>query len=99
MALSEELKKRIRVAITDEATADELIAAIQASVASPAGDVADNSPASADTINLSTSDTYSDAAVNSAVNTALAAVVADINADRLQINAILDSLRAAGLMS
>lgn len=67
--------------------------------ATPAADVAANSPASADTIALSTSDTYTDAAVNTAVNAALATAIADLNATRTQINAILTALKNAGLMS
>lgn len=49
--------------------------------------------ATAITIALSTSDTYTDAAVNSAVNGALVTVVADINAAIAQINAILAALK------
>jgi len=49
--------------------------------------------ASAITIALSTSDTYTDAAVNAAVNAALVTVVADINAAITQINAILAALK------
>lgn len=40
MALSDKLKARIRVAITDQDEAAELIAAIEASVGSPAASVA-----------------------------------------------------------
>jgi hypothetical protein len=68
-------------------------------VIAPAADVPANSPASAVTIALSTANTYSDSAVNTAVNAALASAVADINADRLQINAILTALKAASIMS
>lgn len=49
--------------------------------------------ATAITIALSTSDTYTDAAVNAAVNGALVTVVADINAAITQINAILAALK------
>lgn len=49
--------------------------------------------ATAITIALSTSNTYSDAAVNSAVNAALVTAVADINAAITQINAILAALK------
>lgn len=51
------------------------------------------SVATAITIALSTSNTYTDAAVNAAVNGALVTVVADINAAIAQINAILAALK------
>ncbi len=92
MALSEQLKKRINDAITDKEDAAELIAQIEVSVATQADNVLDNSPA--DAVEVSTDDTYSDAAIN----VALSSVNDDINADRLQINAILDVLKASGLM-
>lgn len=115
MALSAKLKKLIQDAIPDPAKSLELITALQASVASPAADVAANSAASAvtvsaDTIALSTADTYADADVNNAVNAALASVaskenvaiaalIVDINSTRTQINAILTALKNAGLMA
>jgi hypothetical protein len=86
-------------ALADQLASNELKTAINTGFnATPAADVADNSPAGAITIALSTSDTYTDSAVNSAVNAALSTVRTDINADRTQINAILAALRAAGLM-
>jgi hypothetical protein len=51
--------------------------------------------ATAITIALSTSNTYSDAAVNSAVNAALVTVVADINAAITQMNAILAAMKVS----
>jgi hypothetical protein len=46
------------------------------------------------TIALSTSNTYTDAAVNAAVNTALASVVTQLNAIITQANALLAALKA-----
>lgn len=51
------------------------------------------SAATAITIALSTSNTYTDAAVNAAVNAALVTVVADINAAITQMNSILAALK------
>lgn len=104
--LSAELKKRIRVAITDESTADELIAAIQASVASPASDVAaigstSNIPVS--NVTLSTANTYSDAAVKTAIDAAANAirVAAEARLDVIEakVDEILSAIKTAGLMS
>lgn len=50
--------------------------------------------ASAITIALSTSNTYTDAAVNSAVNTALGTVVTQLNTLITQANALLAALKA-----
>lgn len=100
MALSTLARNYLTVALANKARAKEIADAIDALHAvAPAAHVANNSPAAADTIALSTANTYSDAAVNTAVNAALATAVADINADRAQINAILAALQAAGLMS
>lgn len=51
------------------------------------------SPAVASSIALSTSNTYTDAAVNSAVNTALTAVNVSLNAAITQLNAILAAVK------
>lgn len=50
-------------------------------------------PVSPITIALSTSNTYSDAAVNTAVNAALTTAVADLQAQLTQMNAILSALK------
>ena len=50
-------------------------------------------PLSAITIALSTSNTYTDAAVNTAVNTALASAVADMQLLVTKVNALLAALK------
>jgi hypothetical protein len=52
-------------------------------------------PVSPITIALSTSNTYTDAAVNAAVNAALASAVADLQAQLTQMNAILAALQSS----
>ncbi len=52
-----------------------------------------STPVSAITITLSTSNTYSDAAVKAAVDAALVTVVADLQAQLTQMNAILAQLK------
>lgn len=99
MSLSKEAKARLVIALTDEHIGKEVAAAIDASGSGPAADVVAQSNASAVTVTLSTSDTYTDAAVRAAVNAALVSVIADINADRAKISEILTKLKAAGLMA
>jgi hypothetical protein len=81
--LSEELKKRIKVAITDPDIADELILAIETGVDPQAAVVAAASTSvssptaatvSASNVTLSTTDTYSDAAVKAAIDGAVDAL-------------------------
>ena len=98
--LSDRSKKILIVAMADKKAALEVQSAIDSLHAiAAAAHVANTSPADAVTIALSTSDTYSDAAVNTAVNAALASVITDINAANTKINAILASLQAASIMS
>ena len=94
MSLSVKAKEYLTVALSNAAVAKEIAAAIDASGSGPAVDVAANSAASAVTVTTAGGNTYAD----SAVNAALVSVVADINADRVQINAILTALKNAGLM-
>lgn len=56
--------------------------------------VAAESTAGAVTIALSTSNTYTDAAVNAAVNTALASVVSELNTAITKINELLTALKS-----
>lgn len=81
MALSDKLKKELRNAISDQSRADELITAIEASVASPAANVPDVGPLSA-------------------VPGSLGAAAAKSDLDTLQAShdAMLDAIKAAGLM-
>lgn len=74
-------------AVTTQALANKLPA--KAGVQSISAEGA----AGAVTIALSTSNTYSDAAVNTAVNTALASVVTELNAAITAVNAILAALK------
>lgn len=100
MALSQLARNYLTVALANKAKAKEIADAIDSLHAvAPAAHIANASAASPITIALSTSDTYSDSAVNTAVNAALVTAVADINALETKINAILAALQAASLMS
>lgn len=105
MALSKDAKFRLEVALADRRAAKEIADALGA-VTSPAGHVAPlgattNLPASNAT--LSTSDTYTDAAVKAAIDGAVdalrVAAEARLDAAESKIDAILAALQAAGLMS
>lgn len=105
MSLSQKLKDRISVAITNKDDANELIAAIEASVASPAAAVAamgstTNLPASNAT--LSTSDTYADAdvkvSIDGAVDALRTATESRLDAIEAKIDAVIASLKASGQM-
>lgn len=71
----------------------------------PQADIADITPSNlaATTITLSTTDTYSDAAVKSAVDTGLAGVTSKVETrfDALdsKVNALLAALRLAGVLT
>lgn len=104
MALSKRTKEVLEVAMADRRAAKEVSDALGAA-AGPAGHIADisssNLPASAAA--LSTSDTYSDAAVNAEidaqVNALAAAAETRLDAIEAKINAILAALQAADLMA
>lgn len=89
MALSDKLKKEIRNAIGDKIKADELITAIQASVASPAANV----PLIGSTTNL--------VGVNGTGSNAAPLVGTESRLDAIEakVDALLSALQAAGLMS
>lgn len=96
--LSNRAQLVLQIMSGSEAVGEELANAINAAEAlSPAADVAAVSPGTVAAITVTTSggDTYSD----STLNTALASAVADIQANRTAINAILTALKSAGLMS
>lgn len=97
--LSEELKARLRVAITDQDMAEELITAIENGVAAQADNVpvlgvTSDLPAAA----LSTSDTYTDSAVNTAINALKTAVESRLDAVEGKIDAVIGALVASGQM-
>ncbi len=103
--LSNELKERIRVAITDKETADELISAIELGVAPQADNVpvlgsTTNLPAS--NVTLSTTDTYTDAAVKAAIDAAVdalrTAVESRLDAAEGKIDAVIGSLVDSEIM-
>lgn len=89
MALSQDLKERLKIALADESAGDEMIAAVQASVASPAADVA----AIGTTSNL--------VGVNGTGNNAapLAGTESRLDVIEAKIDEILSAIKAAGLMS
>lgn len=88
MALSDKLKREIRNAIGDQIRADELITAIQASVASPAAHVA----LIGSTTNL--------VGVNGTGSNAAPLVGTESRLDVIEakVDAILSAIQAAGLM-
>jgi hypothetical protein len=95
MALSTQAVTALELAAVSVPIGQELAAAINAAEAlAPAADVAAVSPGTVAAVTVSTSNTYTDAAMN----VALASVVADIQANRTALNAILVALKAAGLM-
>jgi len=76
-------------------TSENVVVGGDAAQAYPVAAVAATDPAAAAnavTIALSTSNTYTDAAVNTAVNAALVTVIADINALKDAINALRTAL-------
>ena len=101
MALSKKTKEILTVAMADKKSAAELAAAIDTGFnATPAAHIGalgatSNLPAAA----LSTSDTYSDAAVNAAINSVKSAAESRLDAIEAKVDAILAALQAAGLMS
>lgn len=107
MALSKRTKEVMIVALADKKAGQELIDRVNTGFnATPASHVASlgsttNIPAS--NASLSTSNTYTDAAVKAAidgaVNAAISATEARLDAIEAKVDAILAALQAAGLMS
>jgi hypothetical protein len=100
MALSSKAKKRMEVALARRDVAQEVCAAIDSSGSGPAANVPEigvtvNLPAAA----LSTSDTYTDAAVNGAINALKSAAESRLDVLEGRVDAIIAALQAAGLMS
>lgn len=86
MTLSSKLQKMIKIAIPDSSASAEFIAALEAELSTAAADVAAVAQADAATQTVS----YVQADVQS---------IADLaNANKVAINDILSSLKAAGLM-
>ena len=107
MALSTKARKRLEVAMARRAEAKELADAVDALHAvaaathvAPLGSTT-NIPVASTT--LSTSDTYTDAAVKTAIdlgdNTLRTAVEARLDAIEAKVDALLAALVAAGLMA
>lgn len=74
-------------------------AAVVAAVAGTLTGTVDGTIADVAAIALSTSDTYTDAAVNTAVNTAVTAVNLQLKELQTSLNAVIASLKTAGLMA
>jgi hypothetical protein len=106
MALSTKAKKRFEVAMARRAEAQEILAAIESGVNPQAASVAaigvtnDIPPAS---VSLSTSNTYTDAAVATAIEDAINGVTDDIEnrLDNLEakVNELIAALKTAGIMA
>ena len=100
--LSDAARKALQIACPQtnlsNVIGDEIADAINSGGNTPAAHVANQASAGAITIALSTSNTYTDAAVNTAVNTALTTVITDVNLSNTKINQILAALQAAGIM-
>lgn len=91
--LSNRTQDYIKVALADEKAGSELVDAISsASNLAPAADVAAVSPGTVAAVTVADN-------TQASINTALASIVADIQANRTAINAILSALKAANLMS
>lgn len=107
--LSEDTKKAFRAALASKGLhgfAEELIAAIDSNGSGPAAHVSNIEPTSnlpASNASLSTSDTYTDAAVKAAIDGAVDALrvpaEARLDAIEAKIDAILAALQGAGMMS
>lgn len=92
MALSKRTQFYLKTALADRTAALEMIAAVNAAeTLTPAADVAAVSPSTVAAVT-----TADNTAPN--INIALAALVADVQANRTAINAILAALKAAHLM-
>lgn len=92
MALTSRTAYYLKTALADRTAALEMIAAVNAAeTLTPAADVAAVSPSIV--VAVTTADN-----TKPSIDTALAAVIADIQANRTKINAILTALKAAGLM-
>lgn len=110
MALSSKTKAIMVVALANKVAGTELAAAVDslhavaaaANVAALAGTMTgatDGTIADVANIALSTSDTYTDAAVNAAVNTAIASMNLQLKELQVKLNAEIAALKAAGLQN
>ena len=106
MALSAKAKKRLEVAIARRTEANEIIAAIDANGSGPAAAVAllgttTNIPTVS--VTLSTSNTYTDAAVKTAIdagaNAVRTAAESRLDAIEAKVDAVITALKGAGMMS
>jgi hypothetical protein len=100
MALSVKTRKQLEVSMAHRARAKELADAVDAMHAiAPAADVAAiGTTSDLPTAALSTSDTYTDAAVNTAINALKTAAEARLDTIEAKIDAILAALKAASIM-
>ncbi len=99
MALTDNLKNRILRSLDQVQAKNEMVALLdQIDDLSPAANVPDVEPTEVDDIALSTSNTYTDAAVNTAVNAAVLQVNTAVGELADTQNAILAAMIAAGLM-
>lgn len=92
MALSTRTKYYMKSALSDRTAAEELSDAVDAAEAlNPAATVTAVSPSSIPTVTVPDN-------TQASINTALATVVASEQANRTALNAVIASLKAAGLM-
>lgn len=100
MAIDSATKNRMKSVFRTPEDTKTMIAAIDSMGSGPAAAVAaipasTNIPVAA----LSTSNTYTDAAVNAAVNAGVAVTESRLDAAEAKVNAVIAALKAAGLMS
>jgi len=106
MPLSEETKRRMDHALTSESAADEVESLIDAG-GNPQGaavtDLGTTTDLPASAAALSTSDTYTDAAVNGEIDTQVDALAAAVEARlddiEAKVDELLTSLRAAAIIA
>lgn len=99
MSLSKTTKAVLNIAIPDTPALTELVNAIDASGSGPAASIAaigvtTNLPAAA----LSTTDIYTDAAVNAAINALKTASESRLDVIEAKIDAVIAALKAANMM-
>lgn len=107
MALSDNAKEAIRRAVTEDKAADEISAAIDSNGSGPAADPADLAASTALPTPAAIAASYADlAAARTSVNALRSDVVAiqsgaevRLDAVEAKINALLDALRAAGMIA
>lgn len=101
MALSKKTKEIMVVALANKVAGQELAAAVDSlhAVAAAASVAAIGTTTNLPTAALSTSDTYTDAAVNTAINAQRTAVEARLDVIEAKIDAVIAALKAASLMS